>query len=52
MIKSVKATREHYKIYQNEKQKSKAKTDKNLKQRIITEEIEKFVWKGIIYNPV
>ena len=40
MIKSVKAAREHYKIYQNEKQKSKAKTDKDLKRKIITEEIE------------
>ena len=32
MIKSVKAARECYKIYLNEKQKSKAKTDKDLKQ--------------------
>ena len=36
----MKAVRERYKIYQNEKQKSKAKTDKDLKHKIITEEIE------------
>ena len=37
MIKSVKATRERYKIYQNEKQKNKVKTDKDFKRKIITE---------------
>ena len=40
MIKSVKAGEKHYKIYQNEKQKSKTKTDKDLKRKTITEEIE------------
>ena len=36
----MKAARECYKIYQNEKQKSKAKNDKDLKWKIITEETE------------
>ena len=37
MIKLVKAARERYKIYQNEKQKNKVKTDKDFKRTIITE---------------
>ena len=45
MIKSVKAARERYKIYQNEKQKGKVKTDKDLKQKIITEETEEVCMK-------
>ena len=40
MIKSVKTARKRYKIYENEKQKSKAKTYKDLKRKTITEEIE------------
>ena len=40
MIKSAKSARERYKIYQNQKQKSKAKTHKYLTRKIITEEIE------------
>ena len=45
MIKSVKAAIKLYKIYQNEKQKSKGKTDKDLKRKIITEEIEEIRMK-------
>ena len=37
MIKLVKAARERYKIYQNEKQKNKVKADKDFKRTIITE---------------
>lgn len=45
MIKSVKVARVHYKIYQNEKQKSKAKNDEDLKSKIITEETEEVCLK-------
>ena len=38
--------KQHYKMYQNEKQKSKAKTDKDPKRKIITEEIEKLRMKS------
>ena len=43
MIDTVKAARERYKIYQNEKQKSKANTDKISNEKLSLKKLKRFV---------